>query len=62
MKHSKLEIAKHKGEVLAQIMAWKRQEVPRQMAEVPLTQVKAFATVAPPALDFGRCVDKPRPG
>ncbi len=53
MKHSKLEIAKHKGEVLAQIMAWKRQEVPRQMAEVPLTQVKAFATVAPPALDFG---------
>lgn len=53
MKPSKLDIAKHKGEVLEQIMNWKRQEVPRQMQEVPLAQVKAFATVAPPALDFG---------
>jgi len=52
MKPSKLDIAKHKGEVLEQIMNWKRQEVPRQMQEVPLAQVKAFATVAPPALDF----------
>ena len=53
MKPSKLDIAKHKGEVLEQIMNWKRQEVPRQMQEVPLAQVKAFAAVAPPALDFG---------
>jgi indole-3-glycerol phosphate synthase len=53
MKPSKLDIAKYKGEVLEQIMNWKRQEVPRQMQEVPLAQVKAFATVAPPALDFG---------
>lgn len=52
MKPSKLDIAKYKGEVLEQIMNWKRQEVPRQMQEVPLAQVKAFATVAPPALDF----------
>ncbi len=53
MKPSKLDIAKYKGEVLEQIMNWKRQEVPRQMQEVPLAQVKAFATIAPPALDFG---------
>ena len=53
MKPSKLDIAKHKGEVLEQIMNWKRQEVPRQMQEVPLAQVKAFAVLAPPALDFG---------
>jgi indole-3-glycerol phosphate synthase len=52
MKPSKLDIAKYKGEVLEQIMNWKRQEVPRQMQEVPLAQVKAFAAVAPPALDF----------
>jgi indole-3-glycerol phosphate synthase len=52
MKHSQLEIAKYKGEVLEQIMAWKRQEVPRRMDEVPLAQVKALAIVSPPALDF----------
>jgi indole-3-glycerol phosphate synthase len=52
VKHSKLEIAKHKGEVLSQIMAWKRQEVPTQMQELPLAQVKAFALLAPPPLDF----------
>lgn len=52
MKPSKLDIAKHKGEVLDQIMAWKRQEVPKQMEAMPLAQVKAFARVTPPALDF----------
>jgi indole-3-glycerol phosphate synthase len=52
MKPSKLDIAKYKGEVLEQIMNWKRQEVPRQMQEMPLAQVKAFAAVAPPPLDF----------
>ncbi len=52
MKHSKLDIAKHKGEVLDLIMAWKREEVPKQMELVPLAQVKAFAQLAPPALDF----------
>lgn len=52
MKPSKLDIAKYKGEVLEQIMNWKRQEVPRQMQEVSLAQVKAFAAIAPPPLDF----------
>ena len=52
MKPSKLDIAKHKGHVLDQIMATKRDEVPRQMAIAPLSQVKAFAALAPPALDF----------
>ncbi len=51
-KPSKLDIAKHKGHVLDQIMATKRDEVPRQMAIAPLSQVKAFAALAPPALDF----------
>lgn len=52
MKHSKLDIAKHKGEVLDQIMTWKREEVPLQMVEVPLSEVKAFARLAPEPLDF----------
>ena len=52
MKHSKLDMAKHKGEVLDLIMDHKRVEVPKQMAEVPLAQVKAFARVAPDPLDF----------
>ena len=52
MKPSKLDIHKYKGQVLDQIMASKRQEVPKQMELVPLAQVKAFAKIAPPALDF----------
>lgn len=52
MKHSKLDMAKYKGEVLDLIMAWKRDEVPKQMDLVPLAQVKAFAQIAPPPLDF----------
>ena len=47
MKPSQLDIAKHKGEVLDQIMAWKRQEVPKQMELASLSQVKAFARLAP---------------
>lgn len=52
MKPSQLDIAKHKGEVLDQIMTWKRQEVPKQMEIVPLNQVKAFSALAPKPLDF----------
>lgn len=59
-KPSQLDIAKHKGEVLDQIMAWKRQEVPRQMEEVPLSQVRAFAKLAPPALDFAAALTRTR--
>jgi indole-3-glycerol phosphate synthase len=52
MKPSQLDIAKHKGEVLDQIMDWKREEVPAQMAVASLAQVKAFARLAPAPLDF----------
>ena len=51
-KPSQLNIAKYKGKVLDQIMAWKRQEVPRQMEETPLAMVKAFAQVTPDPIDF----------
>jgi indole-3-glycerol phosphate synthase len=52
MKYSKLDMAKHKGEVLDLIMDWKRTEVPKAMEETPLAQVKAFASIAPTPLDF----------
>ena len=52
MKPSQLDIAKHKGEVLDRIMNWKREEVPKQMAEISLAQVKAFAQLAPDPEDF----------
>lgn len=51
-KYSQLDITKHKGQVLDKIMAWKRQEVPRQMKEVPLAQLKAFVAMTDPPLDF----------
>jgi len=52
VKPSQLDIAKHKGQVLDLIMSHKRQEVPKHMASMPLEQVRAFAQLAPPALDF----------
>lgn len=51
-KFSQLEISKHKGQVLDRIMAWKRQEVARQMEDVPLAELKAFVSLAEPPLDF----------
>lgn len=52
-KFSQLEISKHKGQVLDRIMAWKRQEVARQMEDVPLAELKALVSLAEPPLDFG---------
>jgi len=51
-RYSQLEISKHKGQVLDRIMAWKREEVARQMGDVPLAQLKALALLAEPPLDF----------
>ena len=47
-----MEISKHKGQVLDRIMSWKRQEVARQMEDVPLAQVKALALLTDPPLSF----------
>lgn len=52
MKPSQLDIAKHKGQVLDRIMTWKREEVPKQMEQASMAEVKAFAQLAPNALDF----------
>ncbi len=55
-KFSQLDISKHKGQVLEKIMSWKRQEVASQMEEVPLEQLKAFASVAEPPMDFAKAL------
>ena len=57
-KYSQLDITKHKGQVLDKIMAWKRQEVPRQMKEVPLAQLKAFVAMTAPPLDFAAALTR----
>ncbi len=49
---SQMEQARRRGKLLEYIMAWKRQELPKQMAEMPLDQVKAFAQVVPEPLDL----------
>lgn len=60
MKYSKLDMAKHKGEVLDMIMEWKRAEVPKAMEETSLAQVKAFARIAPTPLDFAAALTATR--
>jgi indole-3-glycerol phosphate synthase len=61
MSYSKMDIAKHKGEVLDLIMAWKREEVPKRMEAMPLDQVQAFAALVPKPLDFAAALTA-RPG
>ena len=60
MKYSKLDMAKHKGEVLDMIMEWKRAEVPKAMEETSLAQVKAFASIGPTPLDFAAALTATR--
>jgi len=52
MEYSEFDVSKHAGKVLDEIMAWKRQEVPRQMKILSLSQVKAEAHQTPAPLDF----------
>lgn len=55
-----MEISKHKGQVLDRIMAWKRQEVARQMEDVPLAELKALVSLAEPPLDFAAALTAER--
>jgi len=50
------------GKILDEIMAWKRQEVPRQKQEVPEANLRALATFTPPALDFTAALAQPGVG
>ena len=55
----RLQRIKEKGQLLAEIMAWKRQEVPARMAETPETDLRALLAFTPPALDFAAALARP---
>ena len=55
----RLQRIKDKGQLLAEIMAWKRQEVPARMAEMPETDLRALLAFTPPALDFVAALAQP---
>ena len=54
-----LQRLKRQGLLLDEIMAWKRQELLRQMAEMPEADLQALLTFTPPALDFAAALARP---
>jgi indole-3-glycerol phosphate synthase len=51
--------ARRRGEILDEIMAYHRKRLPKVMREVLLEDLRAFATVAPPPLDFYGVLNNP---
>lgn len=51
--------AKRRGTILDEIMTFHRENLPKIMRETPLENVRAFAQVAPPALDFYAALKAP---
>ncbi len=47
------------GKLLDEIMRWKRQEVPRQKAELPEASLRALVAFTPPPLDFAAALAGP---
>ena len=45
-------MAKRRGTILDEIMAYHRQQLPKVMRDVPLADLRAFTSVAPPTRDF----------
>ncbi|MFN2105486.1 MAG: indole-3-glycerol phosphate synthase TrpC [Candidatus Promineifilaceae bacterium] len=52
-------VARRRGEILDEIMAYHRDRLPKVMREVPLEDLRAFATVSPPAADFYQALKTP---
>lgn len=52
-------VAKRRGKILDEIMTFHRENLPKIMREVPLADLRAFASVAPPTLDFYAALKKP---
>lgn len=52
-------IARRRGEILDEIMAYHRERLPKVMRDVPMEDLRAFASVAPPAVDFYKALKKP---
>jgi indole-3-glycerol phosphate synthase len=57
-----MSIPKHlqeRGEILDEIMRYHREQLPKIMREVPIEQLRALASVVPPANDFYAALTKP---
>lgn len=52
-------LAKRRGEILDEIMAHHRENLPKVMAATPLADLRAMAGVAPPARDFEAALRPP---
>lgn len=52
-------LAKQRGEILDEIMAFHREQLPKVMTEVPLEDLRAMAAVAPPPRDFAAAIRAP---
>jgi len=51
--------AKRRGEILDEIMAYQRERLPKVMREVPLEDLRAFASVTPTPLDLFEALSRP---
>jgi indole-3-glycerol phosphate synthase len=60
--HSHEERLRHKGKMLDEIMAWKREELPARQAAMPLTSLRALAATAPDPVDFTAALRRPGVG
>ncbi len=52
-------IAKRRGTILDEIMAYHREQLPRRMRETPLADLRALVSVAPPPADFYAALHAP---
>ena len=52
-------VAKRRGTILDEIMTFHRENLPKIMRDVPLADLRALASVAPPPLDFYAALKKP---
>jgi indole-3-glycerol phosphate synthase len=57
--HSHEERLRHRGKMLDEIMAWKREELPARQAAMPLTSLRALAATAPDPVDFAAALAAP---
>ena len=52
-------VAKRRGEILDEIMAYHRERLPKVMRQVPIEDLRAFASVGPPRLDLYKALKQP---
>ncbi len=55
-------VAKQRGVILDEIMLHHRERLPQVMRDMPIADLRAFAAVAPPPLDFYAALDVPGVG